>query len=51
MLQATIHGKKRLDRLGELPSQLEVPSKFIESTHQFLCHDVINLNVLPPDED
>ncbi|XP_057532917.1 uncharacterized protein LOC130810808 [Amaranthus tricolor] len=28
-------GKKRLDRLGELPSQLEVPTELIDSTHQY----------------
>ena len=43
--------KIRLDGLGELPSHFEVPSKLIDLTHQFLCHSVINLNVLPPDKD
>ena len=36
---------------GELPSQLEVPTELIDSTHQYLCYGLINLNVLPPDED
>ena len=36
-------GKKRLDRLGELPNQLKVPSELIDSAHQFLCHGIINL--------
>ena len=44
-------GKKRLDRLRELPSQLEVPLELIDSAHQVLCHGIINLNGLPQDED
>ncbi|CAO2836802.1 unnamed protein product [Amaranthus hypochondriacus] len=40
-------GKNRLDRLGQLPSQLEVDTELIDSTNEYLRRGLINLNVLP----
>ncbi|XP_057540736.1 uncharacterized protein LOC130818589 [Amaranthus tricolor] len=43
-------GKKRLDRLGMLPRQLEIPQELIDAARQFLSHDIINLNDLSQDD-
>ncbi len=44
-------GKARLDRLGMLPKQLEVPLELLDAANQFLTHGIINLNDLPLEED
>ncbi|XP_057548274.1 uncharacterized protein LOC130826727 [Amaranthus tricolor] len=43
-------GKQRLDRLGLLPRQLEIPQELIDAARQFLSHGIINLNDLPQDD-
>ncbi|XP_057545828.1 uncharacterized protein LOC130824826 [Amaranthus tricolor] len=43
-------GKQRLDRLGMLPRQLEIPQELIDAARQFLSHGIINLNDLPQDD-
>ncbi|CAO2836406.1 unnamed protein product [Amaranthus hypochondriacus] len=43
-------GKNRLDRLGQLPRQLEVATELIDSTNEYLRHGLINLNVLPQED-
>ena len=43
-------GKQRLDRLGMLPRQLEVPPELIDAVSQFLSHGIINLNDLPQED-
>ena len=40
-------GKNRLDRLGQLPRQLEVATELIDSTKEHLRRGLINLNDLP----
>ena len=40
-------GKQRLDRLGMLSRQLEIPQELIDAAHQFLSHGIINLNDHP----
>ncbi|XP_057548140.1 uncharacterized protein LOC130826576 [Amaranthus tricolor] len=42
-------GKQRLDRLGMLPRQLEIPQHLIDAAQQFLSHGIIILNDLPQD--
>ena len=43
-------GKQRLDRLGMLPRQLEIPQELKDVARQFLSHGIINLNDLSQDD-
>ena len=43
-------GKQRLDMLGLLPRQLEIPQELIDVARQLLPHGIINLNDLPQDD-
>ncbi|XP_057539585.1 uncharacterized protein LOC130817742 [Amaranthus tricolor] len=43
-------GKQRLDRLGMLLRQLEIPQELIDAARQFLSDGIINLDDLPQED-